>query len=140
GQQPGQYDIQFATETGACGDYFLKSLVVGERNIPDAALTVSSTPLSLELIVSPNGGSIEGTAVDEKNQTVANAVVVAIPESRYRNRPDRYHKAVTDQHGRFNLRGLNPATYTLIAWDEWDGDPYFDPKFRKNYEIKARSM
>ncbi len=140
GVPSGKYDIQLATETAAGADYFLKSLVVGERNIPDATLTVSSTPLSLDLIVSPKGGSIEGTAVDEKNQAVANAVVVAIPESRYRNRPDRYHKAVTDQHGRFNLRGLNPATYTLIAWDELDGDPYFDPQFLKNYESKATTV
>ena len=137
GVPPGRYDIQFAAEAGAAADYFLKSLVIGERNIPDATLTVSSTSLSLDLIVSANGGSIEGTAVDEKNRAVANASVVAIPESRYRNRPDRYHQAVTDQHGHFSLHGLNPAIYTIIAWDELDGDRYLDPQFLKNYESNA---
>jgi hypothetical protein len=140
GVPPGKYDIQFAAEAGATADYFLKSLVIGERNIPDATLTVSSTSLSLDLIVSANGGRIEGTAVDEKNQAVANAVVVAIPESRYRNRPDRYHQAVTDQHGHFTLHGLNPAIYTIMAWDELDGDRYLDPEFLKNYESNATTM
>jgi len=35
---------------------------------------------------------------------------------------------------------LNPAIYTIIAWDELDGDRYLDPEFLKNYESNATTM
>jgi len=48
-------------------------------------------------------------ASNQQDEPVADAVVVAVPETRFRSRPDRYRKALTDQSGRFTLRGLPSA-------------------------------
>ena len=73
--------------------------------------------------------------VDDKNQPVADADVVLIPDAN-RQRRDLYQQAETDQHGHFKLRGLNPGGYTLMALDDPEGDFYDfrSPEFLKAHE------
>jgi hypothetical protein len=67
-------------------------------------------------------------------------VIVAVPEARFRSRPDRYRKAVADQSGRFTLRGLPPGNYTLFAWESVDGEAYYSPDFLKSYEGQGKTL
>jgi hypothetical protein len=88
----------------------------------------------VELTVSDGAGVVDGTVTNDKGVSVANASVVAVPETRFRKRPDRYQHASSDQDGRFTLRGLRPGTYSLFAWEVLDGDAYFDREFLKAAE------
>jgi hypothetical protein len=76
----------------------------------------------------------------EKYSPAADAVVVAVPEPRFRSHPDRYRKALTDQHGHFTLRGLPPGDYTLFAWESVDGEAYYDVQFLRNYEGQGKTL
>lgn len=38
---------------------------------------------------------------------------------------------MSDQTGRFSLRGLRPGDYTVYAWENVEGEAYYNPDFLK---------
>ncbi len=142
GVTPGEYKVQLFGGDHASG-YFLKSAMIGSSDI--ATGFTASGPASLELLVSYNGGSIEG-AVSEKesdsdgNHPAANTRVVAVPEEKYRGLPDRFSATLTDQHGHFTLSALAPGTYTVFAWQDIDESVYRDPDFLKSQEVNGANV
>jgi hypothetical protein len=145
----GRYFVRIS-EASAMPDWFLKSVAAGGRDVTDSGFSVSDGIAAIDVIASANGAAAEGLAANhkdgpekdepEKDEPVADAVVVAVPEARFRDRPDRYRKAVTDQSGRFTLRGLPPGDYTLFAWESVDGEAYYNPEFLKSYESQGKTL
>ncbi|MFZ0771673.1 MAG: carboxypeptidase-like regulatory domain-containing protein [Candidatus Sulfotelmatobacter sp.] len=134
----GRYSVQIS-DASAMPDWFLKSVAAGGRDA-DSGFSVSSGATALDLVASANGAVAEGAVTNQKDETVADAVVVAVPEARWRGHPDRYRKAVSDQGGRFTLRGLPPGEYTLFAWESVDGEAYYNPEFLKSYEGQDKAL
>jgi hypothetical protein len=135
----GHYYVQISDAT-SLPDWFLKSVAAGGREVTDSGFSVSGGTTALDVLASANGATAEGVATNQKDEPVADAVVVAVPEARFRSRPDRYRKAATDQGGRFTLRGLPPGDYTVFAWESVDGDAYYDPEFLKSCEGQGRAL
>ncbi len=134
GVPPGNYYVQIASDGDAGQDWFVKSVGLGGADTKDTGINVNGGAVALEIVASAQGAIADGVVVDEKGEAVANAVVVAVPESRLRGRVERYRKTVTDQSGRFRLRGIAPGEYTLFAWESVDGEAYLNPEFLKGYE------
>lgn len=134
----GHYSVQIS-EASAMPDWFLKSVAAG-RDATDSGFSVSSGTTMLDLVASANGSVAEGVATNQKDEPVADAVIVAVPEARFRSHPERYHKAIADQSGRFTLRGLPPGDYTLFAWESVGGEAYDNPEFLKSYEGQGKAL
>ena len=141
---PGNYYVQLAGEGGlnsdTNGNLFLKSVLAGGREVGDAGISVNGGAVLVDLVVSGDGGVVEGVVTDQKGEPVANAVVVAVPEIRLRARVERYRKTVSDQSGRFTLRGIEPGDYTLFSWESVEGEAYYNPEFLKNYEGQGSGL
>jgi len=135
----GHYSVQIS-DASAMPDWFLKSIAAGGRDAPGAEFSVSGGVTTLDLLASANGATAEGAATNQNDEPVADAVVVAVPEARFRGHSDRYRSAVTDQRGRFILRGLPPGDYTLFAWESVDGEAYYNPEFLKSFEGQGRTL
>src|SRR5580704_13382718 len=135
----GHYYVQLS-DVSSMPDWFLKSVAAGGREVVDSGFSVSGGATTLDVLASSNGARAEGLAGNQKDEPVADAVVVAVPEARFRTHPDRYRKASTDQSGRFTLRGLPPGDYTVFAWESVDGDAYYDPEFLKSYEGQGKAL
>jgi len=112
----------------------VKGLLAGGRDVNDSGINVNGGTVALDLVASTSGGIVEGVITDHQGQPVANAVVVAVPEARMRGRLDRYRKTQSDQNGRFQLQGIRPGDYTVLAWESVDGEEYYNPDFLKTYE------
>jgi Carboxypeptidase regulatory-like domain len=136
---PGLYSVQVSA-TSEMPDWFLKSVTAGGRDVLDSGFSVNGGATTLDLVASANGAVAEGVASNQNNGPVADAVVVAVPELRLRGRPERYRKTVTDQSGRFTLRGLPSGDYTLIAWESVDGEAYYNSEFLKTYEGQGKAL
>jgi hypothetical protein len=135
----GHYYVQLS-DVSSMPDWFLKSVAAGGREVVDSGFNVGGGVITLDVLASANGARAEGVAANQKDEPVADAVVVAVPEVRFRTHPDRYRKASTDQSGRFSLRGLPPGDYTVFAWESVDGDAYYDPEFLKSCEGQGKAL
>jgi hypothetical protein len=135
----GRYYVQLS-DVSEMPDWFLKSVAAGGRDAVDSGFSVSGGNAMVDMVASANGARVEGIATNQKDEPVAEAVVVAVPEARFRTHPDRYRKVSTDQSGRFTLRGLPPGDYTVFAWESVDGDAYYNPEFLKSCEGQGKAL
>ena len=136
----GSYYVTMAGKAGANEDWFLRSVLAGGREVSDSGIVLNGGLAVLDLLVSANGGVVEGVVTNEKGDPVSNAVVVAVPQQRWRSREDRYRQTSSDQSGRFSLHGICPGDYTLLAWDGVEGDEYYDPDFLRAYEGQGTAL
>jgi hypothetical protein len=150
----GRYFVQIS-DASTMPDWFLKSVAAGGRDAADSGFSVNGGAMQLELLASANGAVTDGVVTrqkeesqidgsdkdgSDKDEPVADAIVVAVPDARFRSHKDRFHKAVTDQSGRFTLRGLPPGDYTLFAWESVDGEAYYNPEFLTSYESLGKAL
>jgi uncharacterized protein (DUF2141 family) len=136
----GNYYVQIVGDGDTNGDWFMKSVLSGGRDLNDSGLAVNGGNIVLDLVASANGGVAEGVVVNDKSEPFPNAIVVAVPEARMRGRIDRYRKTVADQTGRFSLRGLRPGEYTVFTWASVEGEAYYNPDFLKAYEGQGTAL
>ena len=136
----GNYYVQIVGDGLANGEWFMKSVLSGGRDVNDSGVSVNGGDVVLDLVASANGGVAEGVVVNDKGEPVSNAIVVAVPSANMRGRVDRYGKTVSDQSGRFSLRGLRPGDYTVFAWESVEGEAYFNPEFLKSFEGQGSSL
>ncbi len=134
----GRYSVQIADASGT-PDWFVKSAVAAGSDVLDSGFSVSGG-FTLDLVASANGASAEGVVANEKGEPISDAIVVAVPEAHFRSHPERYRKAVSDQSGHFTLRGLSPGNYTILAWDNVDGEAYYNSEFLKSYEGQGKAL
>ena len=137
---PGIYEVEVSAATKEGNQYFVESAAVGTKETADTGLNVSGGTIPLELTLSAGAGVAEGSAVNDKKEPVANAIVVAVPEAKYRKRQSRYYRGSTDQNGRFTIRGIRPGSYTLYAWESLEADDYLDPDFLNRYESQGSPL
>jgi Carboxypeptidase regulatory-like domain len=135
----GTYRVIVGSSSQTLRDYFTKSVNLGGKDVSDSGFTVSGATYSLDVMLSPRGGTIEGTVLDSEDQAVAYATVVCVPNAEHRKRPDLYQQDTSDQRGHFSLHGLNPDDYTVLAWEDLEGN-YRDPEFLKSYEARGQGV
>jgi hypothetical protein len=134
---PGTYYITATGVEDRLTDYFVETVSAGAHDLRDAGLTISGGSVFLDVSLNSKGSKLEGVVLDDKDQPVANAVVVAMPEEKFRKRPDRFAKATTDQQGRFSMKGMIPGQYSVLSWESLEGDLYLDTDFLRSYEERA---
>ena len=114
GLTPGTYKVAIS---GLPEQYFLKRVIYGQSQSTQGMLTITSEwqPEKLELVISPNGATVNGAVQDEKDTAVGG--VILLLQARSAKEVDfSFRSTVTsDQNGKFSLTGLPPGDYTLTA-------------------------
>jgi len=118
-------------------EYFTKSVMLNGQDVGSGFEVNSAT--NLEVVISAKGATIEGTVVDDKGNPVSSAIVVDVPDSDRRLRLDVYQQDTTDERGHFSLRGLNPGSYTVLAFEDLEDSPH-DPEFLTSYGNKGEKI
>ena len=126
---------------GPMQDAYLKSVRLGDQDVLASGLDLTGGASgTLDAVLSPNGGQVEGSVTNAKGEAVAGATVALVPDSARAGQLQLYKSASTDQYGHFQLRGIAPGEYKLYAWEEVDFGAWQDPEFLKPFEGKAESL
>jgi hypothetical protein len=98
-------------------DVYVKAARFGTKDILGKSFPISGpTKDRFEVVLSPNGGRVEGTVVSPEGRPLSSATVVLVPEAGLR-RIDLYRTATTDASGRYVLRGVAPGEYKAFAFE-----------------------
>jgi protocatechuate 3,4-dioxygenase beta subunit len=122
-------------------DFYLYAVRLSGDDVLESGLNVSrkQPPGLLEVLVSPNGGRVEGLVLKD-DKPFSGATVTLIPESDRRKQERLYKSTTTDQNGQFSLRGIAPGDYKLFAWETIEEGAYQDPESLRPYEERGKPI
>ena len=136
----GSYLLNVWSRCGAC---FVKAVTSNGADLSGKPIDVEggAGPLPLEIVYSSNTADVDGTVATSDDQPGVGALVVVIPNADAPDRERRYRTATTDQYGRFDVKGVPPGEYTIIALQGMSDDQSFlDPDFMQQYANKAETL
>ena len=125
----GEYRIGALTSP----DLYLADAWLAARNIMGQTFEIdgkSEGPLVLELRT--DGAKFEGTVTDA-DDVAANAMVVLVPPTEFRNDPGVSRTARTDKDGHFMISGIRPGLYTAYAFPRIDNNAWLNDEFMSPY-------
>jgi protocatechuate 3,4-dioxygenase beta subunit len=134
----GNYQLVVGANSDQMRDYYTKSVILSGKNVADSGFELNGD-VYLDVVVSAKGATIEGNVVDAKGQPVPYVTVAVVPKLELRARPDSYQQERTDEHGHFIVRGLNPGSYAVLAFEELQED-IRKPEFLKIYAEKGERV
>ena len=129
--QPDNYVLRVVGE-GA----WLKSMRIGDRDVPDHRITPGRLPGAVSLEISTESGEVGGTVKDANGRPAAGINITLVPDQSLPYWPDLTQTAITNGTGAFVLSRVVPGSYRLFAMDGEAGAP-LDPQFRKPFEDKG---
>ncbi len=136
--QAGLYNVR---AIGLAEDWFVKSVLLSGQDTQDSGLTVFGDSVSgLEVVLSPNGARIEGQVINDHQEPQGGATVVLVPDGPRRLLPATFKNTVSDQEGRFTVRGIAPGEYKVLAWDDIEPGAWLDPDLIKQVEGQGKAV
>jgi len=113
--------------------YYLKSARAGATDVLADGLTVNGEgSLAVDVVLAPDGATVQGVALDKNQQPLAGATVLLAPDDR--SRWDLFESVTADQNGHYEFAAIAPGDYHLFAWDGVETGAWNDPGFLKDYE------
>jgi protocatechuate 3,4-dioxygenase beta subunit len=112
------------------GNFYVDETRVNGTLVTDGLLDIpTGIDNHIEFMLSPDGGEIQGTVLDEHlvpQAGVRGLLLPDLPPPRAIGSNSR--EFVTDAQGEFILHGIAPGHYRLFAWKDVDQYGYFDPE------------
>lgn len=135
---PGTYHL---VVTGGNNRLYLKEARLGGRDVLQTGIDLSG-PVSarLEVVVSAEGGRVEGMVLSAENLPAGGSIVALVPEAQFRHLPHLYRVTTADSFGRFDIEAIAPGTYHLYAWDELEPGAHMDPDLLRADEQRSTKI
>jgi len=121
-------------------DIYMKSMKLGSQDVQNGFRLDAPIGSPLEIVLGNKGAVVEGTVVNDKQQPVAGATVVLVPDASLRKRSTAYRVRTTDSSGRFRIDAIATGEYKLLAWEEVEPGAWEDPDFLRTYEARSRTV
>ena len=157
--QPSDTQGGYLLENVAPGDYtvnvtllpnsglYLKRILLGSEEIaPDDTITIEpgfTGPLFV--LISPNGGRIEGVASRPDGEPAADAAITLLPLNMTGASaggapfgPRNLTQA--DRTGNYSLAGIAPGEYRLFAWATTDSVPFGNEEFVRRFAARGERV
>jgi hypothetical protein len=129
----------YVIEAGGMPDgYYLKSVKLAGREMPDATLDLSYGGGPVEVILAPSAGDVTGVVQNGRGEPAASVQVTAVPASGSLRR-DMNKLVTTDASGNFALHGLPPGDYKIFAWEDVETNAWMDRDYRQPFESQSAS-
>lgn len=130
----------YIVEAGGLPDgYYLKSVKLAGREMPDATLDLSYGGGPIDVVLAPTAGDVTGSVQNARNEAATGVQVTVVPSSPSLRR-DMNKLVTTDASGNFTLHGLPPGDYKIFAWEEVETNAWMDHDYRQPFESSAVSV
>ncbi len=144
----GAFSLRDVTEglyrlatSGQSQDCYLKSIRYAGMEVSDDEFNViRGTQATLEVTISSRGARVQGTVKDANGLPAAGVSVVLVPDEAHRQEFHLFKQQITDQYGRFDIRGIAPGDYKLFSWEQVEPNAWEDPDFLKPFEPKGENV
>jgi hypothetical protein len=135
-------DRQLVAVTGLPEKAYVKSIQLGGQETIDSGLDLTGmwTVPPLDILIGPNGATVEGTVTLDNSKPAAGAWVCLVPEPPRPELTYRIKSATATGDGKFTFSGVAPGEYRLYALDQLKRDPYGDLEFLKPFESRAMKL
>jgi hypothetical protein len=138
GAEPAVYQVS----AQAPQDLYLKAVRWADRDVTQSGvdLTQGAAESRLVVVMSANGGQIDGVVQDDQSVTVAAAMVTLVPSGAALTK-SLFKLAPTGPGGHFQMQGIAPGSYKLFAWEDVDANQVmYDPDFLKPFDSQGKSI
>jgi len=98
---------------GSPPDAYVVDVRQNGRNVSNEGVVPGAG--DLEVIVNPQGATLQGTVRDAAGMPVRSGVVL-VPAPARRSNPQLYKRTTTDANGQFTIRGVAPGDYKIFAF------------------------
>ncbi len=149
---PGDYRIEInsaaptAPATGptsflslASGSFLKDVRIDGTDGLNNPLRVPSTVSNGLDIVLGIGGGKLTGAVTDLRNQPVAGARVVLVPD-RGRHRSELFKTATTDPSGVFTFSSVPPGDYKVFAWETIETNAWFDPEILTRYDSRSHGV
>lgn len=137
GLDAGVYHVSLHPPEGL----YLKGVRWGDRDVMQSGIDLTQGPSDarLTVLLSANGGQIDGLVQDDQSMPAA-AMVVLVQAGAAPSKPSvKLGHAGADGH--FHMQGIAPGSYKLFAWESVDFDRVmYDPDFLRPYDSSGQSV
>jgi hypothetical protein len=130
----------YLVEAGGLPDgYYLKSVKLAGREMPDATLDLNYGGGQVDVVLASTAGDVTGVVQNSRGEPATSVQVTAVPASGSLRR-DLNKLVTTDANGNFTLHGLPPGDYKIFAWEQIEEpNAWMDREFRQPFESQSVS-
>ena len=118
---------------GSPRGWTLKSVTSNGRDIIDTPIELRSGQnlAGVTLIFTDRLTEVNGSITDDRGTPITEYTLLAFPQDERLWNPQSRHIMTTrpDQNGKYQLRGLPPADYFLVAVDPTEQGEWFEPSY-----------
>jgi hypothetical protein len=136
-------DRQLVVVMGLPERDYVKSIRLGGQEAIETGLDLTDMPAvpPLDILISPNGATVEGT-VNQDDKPSPGAWVCLAPDSVRLELVSKIKFATATGDGKFSFAGVAPGEYRLYAFGplKRNPNPYVDLEFLKPFESKAMKL
>ena len=141
---PGEYTVNLnALNRGL----YLKRIMVGNLEVAPGD-TIAIPPdfnQQIYVLVSPNGGRIDGVASNRSGEPMPNATITLLPLDMPQTAPGDLVPGLSKQtrtgtDGEFSLAGIRPGEYRLFAWEGTQSVPYLNAEFMGRFQARGERL
>jgi hypothetical protein len=130
GVPPVRYAV---TATGFPDTCFVKSIRYGGADVTPEGVEMTSGG-AMEVVLSATAAAVDVVVSAGDNKAATGAQVLVLKEGV----PDSVRTA--DENGMLSLKGLKPASYRIIAWEDVDPDLLWDTDYLRKFANEGKSV
>lgn len=135
---PGNYRLSVS---GLPRNTYVKSAMFNGVDAMNGGLRIEADPRgALDIVLGSTPGSLDVTALDDKQMPFSGVTVVLVPDAPQQKRYDIYRNATSDASGKIHWDGLVPGDYKAYAWEDVENFAWTDPDFMRIYEGRGSSV
>jgi hypothetical protein len=132
---PDNYFVNFS---GLPEGSYVKSVRMSGQEVIEKGidLTTARGTVALEITLSTNGGSVDGTVVSD-SAAAPGSYIMLLADPIRPGQPYLNRASTSDQDGKFTIKGLAPGDYKVYAFEESQPEIAQDLALIKPFESKA---